>query len=95
MVEATTKRERTCIGCGGKSQKERMHRIVRTSDGSVRYDATGKFAGRGAYVCSKSCFEKVMGTNGIARALRASIKPEDAERMAADIESACRAGELS
>ena len=91
MTEATAKRERTCIGCGAKAGKAQLHRIVRGADGSVRYDATGRAAGRGAYVCSKSCFDAVKGTNRLQRALRTSLSPEDAEQVATDIEAACAA----
>lgn len=82
-------RERTCIGCGAKAGKAELHRIVRGRDGSVRYDASGRQAGRGAYVCSKSCFDAVTGTNKLQRALRASVGHEDAEQVAADIAAAC------
>ena len=91
MAEVTTKRERTCIGCGSKAGKAQLHRIVRCADGSVRYDATGRAAGRGAYVCSKSCFDAVKDTNRLQRALRAPLSPEDAEQVATDIEAACAA----
>ena len=89
MGEATAKRERTCIGCGVKAGKAQLHRIVRLADGSVRYDATGRAAGRGAYVCSPACFDAVKGTNKLQRALRVKLEREDAERVAADIEAAC------
>ena len=91
MTEATAKRERTCIGCGAKAAKAQLYRIVRCADGSVRYDATGRVSGRGAYVCSKSCFEAVNGTNKLQRALRTPLSPEDAEQVATDIEAACAA----
>lgn len=91
MAEATKKRERTCIGCGAKAGKAQLHRIVRCEDGSVRYDSSGRAAGRGAYVCSKSCFDAVNGTNRLQRALRVSLSAEDAEQVANDIEAACAA----
>lgn len=86
-----TKRERTCIGCGTKGEKTTLHRLVRLSDGTVCFDDTGRLAGRGAYVCSKACFEAVNGTNKIQRSLRVSLNREDAERIAAELEAACSA----
>ena len=59
--------ERTCIGCGQKVSKAGLLRIVRTGEG-IAFDATGKAAGRGAYVCSPACFEKVR-TGRLAHAL--------------------------
>ena len=51
MTQATvTKRERTCISCGAKSDKLTLMRIVRRADGSVEFDPTGRIPGRGAYV---------------------------------------------
>lgn len=50
---------RTCIACGTSSDKCTFVRFVRKADGTVALDASGKAAGRGAYVCAKSaCFER-------------------------------------
>ena len=43
--------QRSCIGCGTKKDKKDLIRIVRTPDGDIVLDRTGKKAGRGAYVC--------------------------------------------
>jgi len=51
--------ERRCLGCGESFPKKELLRIVRTSDGNVELDFTGKKSGRGAYTCKKlSCFKK-------------------------------------
>lgn len=92
MVSNTTKRERSCIGCGAKAQKAALYRIVRASDGSVRFDERGNVPGRGAYVCSKSCFDKAVAGGKLQRALRAPLGREDAERAGLQIEAACAAG---
>ena len=44
--------QRSCIGCGTKKDKKDLIRIVRTPDGDIVLDRTGKKAGRGAYVLS-------------------------------------------
>jgi predicted RNA-binding protein YlxR (DUF448 family) len=46
------KRPRTCVGCGEESPKRELLRVIRTPEGEVRYDPTGRANGRGAYVCS-------------------------------------------
>ncbi|WP_139652868.1 RNase P modulator RnpM [Raoultibacter phocaeensis] len=84
------KRERSCIACGCKATKGELVRIVRRSDGAVAFDATGKAAGRGAYVCSEACFEKAVRTKRLDRALRASLTEEDYERIASDMAGAIR-----
>ena len=51
--------ERRCLGCGNSFPKKELLRIVRTADGSVELDFTGKKSGRGAYTCKKlACFKK-------------------------------------
>ena len=43
---------RTCIACGARSDKCTFVRFARKADGTVALDASGKAAGRGAYVCA-------------------------------------------
>lgn len=51
--------ERRCLGCGESFPKKDLLRVVRTSEGNVELDFTGKKSGRGAYTCKKlSCFKK-------------------------------------
>jgi len=51
--------ERKCLGCGAKKQKNQLVRVVRTKDGSVTLDKTGKVSGRGAYICPDiNCYNK-------------------------------------
>ena len=42
---------RTCIGCRSPKPKKELLRIVRTPEGSVVIDLTGKRSGRGACIC--------------------------------------------
>ena len=42
--------ERMCIGCGCMKLKKELVRIVKEKDGNISIDATGKKAGRGAYM---------------------------------------------
>lgn len=82
--EPTTKRQRTCIGCGQTAAKGGLHRIVRTSDG-VEFDPTGRVAGRGAYVCSGACLAAAQRTRKLERALRCKATDQDYERLAREI----------
>lgn len=84
-AENKVKRLRTCIGCGQQSSKTEFLRIVRSSDGSVSFDAKGKAAGRGAYVCSPACFEAACKKNKLDRALKVTLTNDDYERVAAEI----------
>ena len=50
---------RKCIGCEAMKPKKELIRIVRTPEGAIELDKTGKKAGRGAYVCpDKECITK-------------------------------------
>ena len=48
------KRPRTCVGCMEESPKRELLRVIRTPEGEVRYDPTGRANGRGAYVCARA-----------------------------------------
>lgn len=67
-------RPRTCVGCGEESPKRILLRVIRTPDGEVRYDPTGKANGRGAYVCARrSCVESAKKKKSFSRALKAEV----------------------
>jgi predicted RNA-binding protein YlxR (DUF448 family) len=68
--------QRTCVGCRQVLPKRSLVRLVRSSQG-VQVDATGKLAGRGAYLHDRhSCWEK--GLKGaLAHALKVTLSPAD------------------
>ena len=69
--------ERKCMGCNEKKPKKELIRILRTPEGSIELDTTGKKSGRGAYICkSKTCFDKAYKTKRLDRCLETVI-PED------------------
>ncbi len=51
--------ERKCLGCGESKLKKELVRVVRSPEGEISLDFTGKKSGRGAYVCPKAeCLKK-------------------------------------
>ncbi len=60
-------------------------RGVRDADGRVSFDATGRAAGRGAYVCSPECFAVACKTKKLDRALRCRLGEQDYERIAGEM----------
>ena len=51
---------RQCLGCNEHKPKRELIRLVRTPEGEVVADMTGKKNGRGAYLCpSESCLRRV------------------------------------
>lgn len=88
QVTNGTKRVRSCIGCGKQADKMQLYRIVRTPDGTVCFDATGRSAGRGAYVCSVACLDAAWKARKLGRALKTNVTDDDAQRIAIEIASA-------
>lgn len=69
---------RTCISCRETKSKRELLRVVRTPDGHVAIDATGKRSGRGAYLCARlSCWEQAMKKKRLEQELEVTISEED------------------
>ena len=65
---------RQCLGCNEHSPKRELIRVVRTPEGEVVTDLTGKKNGRGAYLCPKAaCLRKAQKSKRLERALECSI----------------------
>ncbi len=68
---------RQCIGCGEMKSKKEMLRVLKTADGQICLDATGKKNGRGAYLClQKECLRKARRNKGLERSFKMSIPEE-------------------
>ena len=66
--------ERTCIACNEKKEKKDLIRIVKSQDGVISVDTTGKANGRGAYICkNEQCLEKAIKTKALARTFEMNI----------------------
>lgn len=65
---------RRCIGCGEHFPKGELIRIVRSPEGEISLDFTGKAAGRGAYLCKKAaCLRAARKTRRAEVALSCTI----------------------
>lgn len=68
---------RTCIGCQCKKPKKEMIRIIRTPEGNIEIDKTGKKSGRGAYLCGNiECLDIALRKNNLNRSLKQDIPLE-------------------
>lgn len=73
---------RMCTGCGEQKQKRELIRVVKSPEGEVLLDLTGKKSGRGAYVCPNvECLQKARKQKRLERALSCQIPPEVYDRM--------------
>lgn len=73
---------RMCTGCQEMKPKKELIRVVKSNDGEVSVDLTGKKSGRGAYVCKNiECLEKAFKTKRLSRNLDIAISDEIYERL--------------
>ena len=60
---------RMCTGCGQMKPKRELVRVVKSQDGEIALDLTGKKAGRGAYVCRDiECLQKARKARRLEKA---------------------------
>ena len=77
---------RRCVGCGEHFPKTDLVRVLRTPDGEVVLDLTGKKSGRGAYICKKAaCLKKAQKSKRLETSLECTIPGEVYDRMEEEI----------
>ena len=77
---------RQCLGCNEHKPKKELIRIVRSPEGEVSLDLTGKKSGRGAYICHDlKCLKKVRKSGRLSHNLECEIGAEVYDRMEADL----------
>ena len=80
--------QRHCVGCGEGKAKKELVRVVRTAQGEILVDLTGKKSGRGAYICpKKSCLEKARKAKRLEHAFSCAISPEIYDRLQEEVEA--------
>lgn len=69
--------QRMCVGCQEMKSKRDLIRVVRTPEGCIEVDPTGKRAGRGAYLCPKEeCIQKAIKVKRLEKTLRQPVSKE-------------------
>ena len=77
---------RMCTGCMEMKPKKELIRVVRSKEGEVSVDSTGKKAGRGAYICKSSeCLEKAFKAKRLSRNLEVNIDEKIYNRLKDEI----------
>ena len=65
---------RKCLGCQESKPKKELCRIVKTQNGEIIIDDTGKLEGRGAYICyNEECLDKAIKQKRIQREFEIQI----------------------
>ena len=77
---------RMCSGCGEHFPKKELVRVVRSAQGELSVDLTGKKSGRGAYICPRvECLKKARKAKRLERALECQIPDEVYHRLEEEI----------
>ena len=70
--------QRTCVACRTTGSKRGLVRVVRSAEGHVEVDETGKKPGRGAYLCrTRECWDRALKGKVLEYALKTAITAED------------------
>lgn len=84
MINLVVKKKpaRTCMACNEQKEKQELVRIVRSKDGIIEVDLSGKKSGRGAYICKKEeCLEKIMKSKRLERIFEQEISSKIYESL--------------
>ena len=65
---------RTCVVCRQAKSKGELLRVIRSPEGEIKLDVTGKSSGRGAYICrDKTCISEAKKRRGLEKSLKTAI----------------------
>ena len=79
---------RMCTGCMEMKPKKELIRVVKSPEGEVSVDLTGKKSGRGAYICKDvECLEKAFKAKRLSRNLDIAINEDIYTRLKEEIEN--------
>ena len=85
VVRQTPKR--MCVACKGLFDKSELIRVVRTPEGDIRLDRSGKLAGRGVYLCTDpACFRKCVKNKILNKAFRMNVSESNYSRLCEEYE---------
>lgn len=69
--------QRKCTGCGKTAPKNELIRVVRSPEGEITIDFTGKKSGRGAYICHNGkCLNLAIKSKRLEKNLETVIPPD-------------------
>lgn len=73
---------RMCTGCGEMKPKKELVRVVKSPEGEISLDLTGRKPGRGAYVCRRAeCLKAARKARRFEKAFECKIPDEVYDRM--------------
>ena len=85
-MKAKKEIKRMCVGCGEMFDKRELIRVVKSPEGDISIDLTGKKNGRGAYTCNNpECLKKAKKRKSLERAFSVKIDDEIYSKMEEEI----------
>jgi predicted RNA-binding protein YlxR (DUF448 family) len=79
---------RMCLGCNEMKPKAELLRVVKSPEGEISLDSTGKKNGRGAYLChSATCLEKAVKSKRLERTFQTAVPNEVYESLKKELDS--------
>ena len=73
-MKAKREVKRMCVGCGEMFDKRSLIRVVKSPEGEISIDLTGKKNGRGAYICPNAdCLGKAIVSKGLERSFKMPV----------------------
>lgn len=79
---------RKCTGCGEMKPKKELVRVVKSPEGEVSLDLTGRKPGRGAYVCPRvDCLRLARKARRLEKAFSCQIPAPVYERMEEELQA--------
>ncbi len=80
---------RMCVGCREMRPKKELLRVVRTPEGEIVIDLTGRNPGRGAYICpSSECLARARKQRQLERTFECAVDAAMYEALEARIREA-------
>jgi hypothetical protein len=71
-----------CLGCNEMKPKKELIRVVRSPEGEISLDTTGKKSGRGAYVCPNAeCLRLARKSRKLEKSFSCRISDEVYDNM--------------
>ena len=79
---------RMCLGCGENKPKRELVRVVKSPEGEISLDLTGKKSGRGAYICRNAeCLLKARKSRRVEKSFSCRIDDSVYEVMENELRS--------
>ena len=79
---------RMCLGCNEMKPKRELVRVVKSKEGEISLDLTGRKAGRGAYICRDiECLKAARKARRLEKSFACRIDDEVYDSLEVELEN--------